>query len=196
MKQTGLAGIVAVAFCATVAVAQSGNTTQQAPAQAQSGPTSAITVVGCVQPDEGGAAEATGTSGVTGSRAYATYVLTNITSDHATAGAGARAQTGAAAGQASGRAGQTGATAQPAPGKTATDIRGTAHPSARYTLEGHDMTEYAAQQVEVTGTVVIDPADSRPGQTGTVAANAAASAGQRIRVTNVRRLATSCPAQP
>jgi hypothetical protein len=196
MRQTPFAAIITMALGCTVAATQGSNATQPVPAQTRTAPAAAITVVGCVLPDEGGAAEAPGTTGVTASRANATYVLTNVTVGAATAGTGAGVQTGTNAGQTATGARQTGPATTPAGRAPAsTDTRTTAHPSARYTLEGHDMTQYAAQQVEVTGTVVETPA-TRGGQNAAPGAKPSESAGQWIRVTDVRRINTTCPAQP
>ena len=142
-----------------------------------------VTVTGCLVPGAGGAVGTSGTTSTTTSPSAGGFMLINATKDGAT----------------------TPTTTAGTSGTTATTT-GTTAPAANagksFTLVGGDQADlqkWVNSRVEIKGT--IEPSSATPAMTGSTAGTTATpetpdkSVAQRLRITSVRQIASTCSAQ-
>jgi collagen type VII alpha len=167
-----------------------------------------ITLTGCLQANDQGAASAsTATAGTSAARRAQSNQIPTFTLANATQGAGQPSSEPRSVGT-SGTTGSGGAASASGASGTTGNAQSSSNAqsnnsgyslnsggSGSYILQGMDLTRQAGQQVEVTGTVVMPPAARRNAgrrASATAGATDATASMQHVRVTSVRMLADHC----
>ena len=165
-------GLIALAL--SVGVGAQSTAGQQYPST-QDKDKDTVTVTGCLVPGAGGVVGTSGTTASTATPSAAGFMLVNASKDGAPA--------------ATTTAGTSGTTASTAPaadaGKSFTLIGG----------DQADLQKWVNSRVEIKGT--IEPSSAAPAMTASTATPAAPEKdkAQRLRITSVRQIASTCSAQ-